>query len=632
MNSYRIPLCLTLGFVLCTVSPRAFATSFVVPSDTQLIEKADAIVRGVVASSRVVESDRGFIETVYEIAVTRVLKGEAREGSSITVRSPGGNVDGRFLLVESAAHFVEKEEVLLFLTSEGGRWTPTDMTLGKFRPALTTRGYSVLVRDDDDIAGWTPDGRPHVDKVRLDAAFIRFIEDTVRGVKCLDPYEADTRDVIAPAPAPGRRAWKPSVNAVFAAATYSARFVAGDGSRYPGRWPTAVMNAGITWFKNDANNLTGADDGGVGAIRAGLAAWTNDGGSAVNLAYGGTRTERARDDSKNMIVFDDPQGLIPGTWTGSGVIATTYLYGTGAHTFDGQAFLTLVGSDIVFQDGYTASELSLKVAMTHEIGHAIGLRHSNRHFDPTCPRGDACAAGRSVAACDPAVEDCSTASIMNATVVDSLGYALQTWDISAARALYPVANAVPLPPTNVIALAALPTGVFVSWSGSDGATSYNVWRSSDGVSYTNLGPPAPPAATSFIDITMSPNQGYIYKVQALNASGGSALSGGDIAIAMIYTDPDLTAGMPIKAVHLTELRTAANLMSALTGSAIVPTYTDPTIVAGSTIVKAVHFQEVEAVMIAARTTLGLSIPSPLGIVSGAVIPASHVIALRTYTQ
>ncbi|MEO8036598.1 MAG: hypothetical protein ABI837_19330, partial [Acidobacteriota bacterium] len=134
MKSFQRVSKVSVFLMLCMVSLSAFATSFVVPSDAELIEKTDAIIRGVVASSQVVESETGLIETVYEIAVTRALKGAPKEGSFITVRSPGGNLDGRFLLVESAAHFIVNEDVLLFLTSEDGQWTPTDMTLGKFRP------------------------------------------------------------------------------------------------------------------------------------------------------------------------------------------------------------------------------------------------------------------------------------------------------------------------------------------------------------------------------------------------------------------------------------------------------------------------------------------------------------------
>jgi hypothetical protein len=194
-----------------------------------------------------------------------------------------------------------------------------------------------------------------------------------------------------------------------------------------------------------------------------------------------------------------------------------------------------------------------------------------------------------------------------------------------------VLAAPPLPPTNVIALASAAPAVLVSWSGSDGATSYTVWRSQNGV-YTNLGPPTPLAATSFLDETGGANEGYFYQVQANNASGSSALSGADVTTTVIYTDPMLTGGMQIKAVHLTELRTAANIMCALTGTCTIPTYTDPTIVPGSTIITAQHFQEVEAVLLNARLSLGLSVPSPLGIVNGAVIPVAHILALRSYAQ
>ncbi len=77
---------------------------------------------------------------------------------------------------------------------------------------------------------------------------------------------------------------------------------------------------------------------------------------------------------------------------------------------------------------------------------------------------------------------------------------------------------------------------------------------------------------------------------------------------------------------------AANQMHALAGLPGTPVCTDTNIVVGSTIAKAIHFQEVEAVLRGARSSLGMSVPAVLGIAQGAVIPAAHINALRTYAQ
>lgn len=191
----------------------------------------------------------------------------------------------------------------------------------------------------------------------------------------------------------------------------------------------------------------------------------------------------------------------------------------------------------------------------------------------------------------------------------------------------------PLPPTNVQALASTGSNVFVSWSGSDGATSYTVWRLDTAGIYTNLGSPSPnPAATSFLDETAAANAAYIYQVSAHNASGASALSGPDITTTVTFTDPTLTPGMTLKAVHLTELRTAANLIYALVGGAPAPTYTDPTIVPGVTVIKSEHFSEVETVMRNSRLGQGISVPAPIGFADGGVIQASQITSLRALAK
>src|SRR4051794_32895692 len=60
--------------------------------------------------------------------------------------------------------------------------------------------------------------------------------------------------------------------------------------------------------------------------------------------------------------------------------------------------------------------------------------------------------------------------------------------------------------------------------------------------------------------------------------------------AFTFTDPTLNAGSKIKAVHISELRTAIN--AARTALAMpAATYTDPTLTSGTTKIKAVHITD-----------------------------------------
>jgi uncharacterized repeat protein (TIGR01451 family) len=79
--------------------------------------------------------------------------------------------------------------------------------------------------------------------------------------------------------------------------------------------------------------------------------------------------------------------------------------------------------------------------------------------------------------------------------------------------------------------------------------------------------------------------------------------------AFSFTDPTLTPGFTIKAIHLTELRTAINeVLDAQ--SRTRPTFTDDPVVAGQTVVKKIHIDEIRS---AVRTA---EIPNLLGTFSG----------------
>jgi hypothetical protein len=413
------PRFLPLTFLILLFATIASATTFVVPEDDELIAKSNAIVIGTVEGSYVQETN-GIIETVYEIRVEEALKDfPTPKGSSPLLRivTPGGVLGDRALHVESAAHFEQGDRVLLFLSRHKGQWTTTDLTLGKFRFVTSTTGEKLLVRDMEDVVGWDRRGQVHHEKVRRRDGFLNFIHERTVGRSAKMDYQVDASEVtLAPeAPVAGRGL---EVNAPFPGATYTSWV-----SNQPTRWPN--MAAGVTFRKVASQNISGVSDGGVSVIQNGLAAWTNECGSVINLIYGGTTTTPATGfDGTNVVEFNDPQSKISGSWTGSGTIAVTFNSFSNTHTFDGFTWWSISDADVVFQNGFPGTHGAFATAMTHELGHGIGWRHSNQ---------DRITQGT----CDPTAEECTSAAIMNSTVNTSYNYTLQPWDVNAAQSVYP---------------------------------------------------------------------------------------------------------------------------------------------------------------------------------------------------
>jgi hypothetical protein len=265
--------------------------------------------------------------------------------------------------------------------------------------------------------------------------------------------------------------------------------------------------------------------------------------------------------------------------------------------------------------------------MTHEIGHAIGFRHADRHYLQSCTVS-ACVPTCSESACQSGVEDCSTNAIMTASVNPTLGFTLQTWDMSAADALYPGTCVTVSPPTGVVATATSTSSVNVSWTASAGAVTYNVYRSADALTYSTAGSTTAPTVT-FNDSGLFADTAYLYKVRAVNG-GESGDSNRDLATTVIFTDDPLVAGTTlVKSTHISELRTAVNAVRTLAGLG-AGSYTDPTLTAGVTLVKAAHINDLRTALDAARSTLTLSALSYGEMVTAmsTLVKATHVSELR----
>lgn len=621
--------------LILVLATGASATTFIVPTDDELIAKSGGIVTGVVLSARSVESEPGYIETVYEIAVDRVLKGPFAAKSRLSINSPGGTIEGRYTVVHSAAHFQVNDEVLLFLTEHRGGWTPTDLTLGKFRFATTSRGYGVVVRDAEDIVGWDRDGKVHQEKVRLEAEFINFIQESVAGRGPKNrigvDYEVEAGDVLAP-PVPDTTPIRHQIatEAASPSNTYSVRVWGCNGSSFPARWTTVQMLAGVQFFKNAVQNSTAAPDGtGVSIIQSALNAWTSDCASLVNIPYGGTTASLKNPaDNVNAIVFNDPGNHVSGSWGGSGTIAITFSQAGATEDFDGGEWANFTDTDIVFQNGFPGNHAAMNTAMTHEVGHAIGLRHADKDFAQVCTIQPGCVLSCNPEAnCNPGTQECAATSIMTATANSALGFTLQAWDISAAGALYPGGSCVTLgAASNVVATGTTTTNVNITWTAGTGALSYNVYRSTNGTTFTLAGNTA---STAFND-TVPANGAYRYKVHSVNVTESGA-SNIDVANTFAFTDSTITAGTTkMRHAHITELRSAVDAMrtaAGLTNSA----YTDGAL-GTSTRPRAVHISELRTRLDAARGALGLTAGTytdPTLTAQSTQIKRLHIIDLRT---
>jgi hypothetical protein len=159
--------------------------------------------------------------------------------------------------------------------------------------------------------------------------------------------------------------------------------------------------------------------------------------------------------------------------------------------------------------------------------------------------------------------------------------------------------------------------VNLSWSASTGGTvAYYVVERCQSFGpncYSVVAPnvqPTTPTIT-YSDSTVANEKAYLYRVRAVDSNGNfSGYSSADLATAISFTDDPLissaenqSAATPIRAVHITQLRSAVNAVRVLAN--LSPFTWTNTVQAGSTI-RAVDVQEMRTQLDQARSSLGLA--------------------------
>ncbi|PYQ29472.1 MAG: hypothetical protein DMF56_10925 [Acidobacteria bacterium] len=182
-------------------------------------------------------------------------------------------------------------------------------------------------------------------------------------------------------------------------------------------------------------------------------------------------------------------------------------------------------------------------------------------------------------------------------------------------------------PSNLIATASGTSQVNLTWTAVAGADHYEVWRSFNGSSYAFLSN-AP--AASYPDSAVAASTTYVYIVRAVDAaSQASAFSNVDAATTIVFTDDPLIAMTTLsKAVHITELRTAVNAFRAAAN--LGPLASDPTIGVGQ-LIRAQHIADLRTGLDQARSLIGvppISYADPSLVAGTTPVRAMHVQQLR----
>jgi hypothetical protein len=458
-----IRLLTAVAFLLASA---ASATVFQPANDRQLADRSEAVVVATVreASSRV-RAD-GYVVTDYRLDVERTIKGAA--AGTITVSEIGGVAGSRFTFISDSAAYTPGERVMVFLKKRGdGTYFTTSMAMGKFSFTRDASGEAVLIRNVSELKN---------DPARRADAFERFVSSgkSVAYTTTLTPIS---------------NALHPHATA-FPASAY-VKQLCGTPGCFPSRVAGGESGGGLAF--RSSGSLAGVD--GPGGITNAVATWTNDPASFIVLTYAGAATSSApnADDGENGVYlgYSGPDnGFCDGSQActlGSGDFAN--------NVYKGETFVGITDADIIIRPGVNAAQYA--VLITHEVGHAIGFRHSNEEQAPL-----------------------DSNAVMASSVFTGT---LQQWDRDALDTVYGNGPAC-VPPTSVsiggggAVLSGQMANLFANVSGGNGTLTY-AWF--DG----NLNDTTTPVGTNSPNFTTPPITGTKnYWVKVSNACGNVTAS------------------------------------------------------------------------------------------------------------
>lgn len=371
-----VAILIVIGFL---ISGSLLATSVIPISDTELYERADLVLHGIVVSDTVGEDSWGRPETVSVIQPLSVLKGTL-SGDLVLHQAGGMLPDGRFFQLWGKPEYRAGEEVVVFaIARPEGNFQTAEMLLGKFEiwedaagakfamPGLAVgnrKGVTVKPR----VHGSLHEGPEEIDLAS-------------RSPRELEAFAAYVRGGAAGAP-PLSAKPQGALRPVHHSDARNIQKLWGNiGSLWRWNPPTAI------WTLSGTANMTG---GGTAEALGALATWTNEPNSSIAFTAGAGALSQIY-----LNALSSPCGWST-CLSGSGVIGCGGPRGGGSHTWRSESYATITYGEVWLRSYCTFNAFSSTITesvLLHEIGHAIGLGHSDQDVSShdVC-RGDESAA------------------------------------------------------------------------------------------------------------------------------------------------------------------------------------------------------------------------------------------------
>ena len=472
--------------VLCLVAAAAPARADVAPrlSPAALSGRAALVVTGRVGDVRSDwDRDTRALFTYVTVDVRETIKG--RPAARLVLKQIGGVTATIGLHIDGQAAFRPGEDVLLFLaTRRDGTLETVALAQGKWMLVTDlASGRATAVRDT------TSDAAPVAGADRADdVVVIDALRATAAPGDPLAPYVA----------VPPERATATADSA----SPIGYEYLPTGGA--PARWHEVDDGATIPV---DTGNIPGGLSGGsLAGVDAAAALW-NDAGSALRLGRSGTFTGCAASfaaDGRIRVGSDVDCGIVQDWVLGGGYYTQGDLRTIGGVTF--QKFVA--GFAVVNESGAQATTPGcFQDAVTHGLGHAIGLGHTGADAIMNAAMPASCASGPR-----------------------RLGVA----DVSLLRDIYravPDSGQVPNAPT-AVNIAVVATTVTIAWTPATtgGIPQSYVIEAGTAPGLANIAViPSPGTGTSLV-VTGVPQGVYWVRVRARNALGTSATPSPDAQV------------------------------------------------------------------------------------------------------